>query len=429
MDIPSLYETHIREHRITTDSRRIRPGEVFLALRGENFNGNEFAQTALRQGAAIAIVDDPSLRDTPGCIWVENGLLCLQQLASFHRHRLGIPILGITGTNGKTTTKELCRTVLSGRFRTVATEGNLNNHIGVPLTLLNMDETTEFGIVEMGANHPDEIEDLCKIADPDFGLITNIGQAHLEGFSSYENIIKTKKQLYDHVFTKGGKVFVNADDPLLLQLSDGKERILYGKTGDGLRGETLQSIPYLVYELKTRKGNLCIRTRLTGGYNFPNAMAASCIGMHFGADPLDIRTAIENYRPENLRSQLVKTARNTVILDAYNANPSSMEAALDSFAAMQAPHKTVILGEMRELGTISNEAHRKIVEKICENRFEAVFLIGNNFEHCHNNFNFIRHFENTESLIGFLKEHPVHASCILVKGSRGNRLERIVEYL
>lgn len=429
MDIPFLYETYVRGHRITTDSRRIRPGDVFVALRGENFDGNAFAETALRQGATVAIADDPSLQNTPGCVWVEDGLLCLQQLASFHRKRLGIPILGITGTNGKTTTKELCHAVLSGRFRTVATEGNLNNHIGVPLTLLSMDETTEFGIVEMGANHPDEIRFLCEIADPDFGLITNIGQAHLEGFGSYENIIKTKKQLYDHIFGKGGKVFVNADDPLLLELSEGQERFLYGKTGENLKGEILQSIPYLVYELKTRKGNLCIRTRLTGGYNFPNAMAASCVGLYFGADPLDIRKAVESYRPSNLRSQLIKTDRNTIILDAYNANPSSMEAALSSFAEMQAPHKTVILGEMRELGATGNEEHRKIVEKVCESRFNSIFLVGNNFEHCHNNFNFIRYFENTDSLIGFLKEHPVRASCILVKGSRGNRLERIVEYL
>lgn len=429
MNIARLYEEFFQGHRVTTDSRNIRENDVFIALRGENFNGNEFARQALEQGASLAVVDDPEFRQNDRCLLVENGLSFLQEIASYHRHRLRIPILGITGTNGKTTTKELCLAVLSRRFKTVATQGNLNNHIGVPLTLLSMDETTEFGIVEMGANHPGEIKTLCNIADPDFGIITNIGQAHLEGFGSYENIIRTKKQLYDHVFRKAGKVFVNADDPLLTELSAGHERILYGRTEGYLKGELLQSIPYLVYELKTLKGNLCISTKLTGGYNFDNAMAASCLGSYFGVPPLEIRKAIETYRPTNLRSQLVKTVHNIIVVDAYNANPSSMKAALDNFAEMQAPHKTVILGEMRELGDTSEEAHRNIIRTLSEKHFDTAFLVGNNFEHCSNSLNFIHYFKDTDSLIGFLKEHPVRSSCILVKGSRGNRLERIVEYL
>ena len=427
--IASLYETYIRGHRVTTDSRNIQPGDVFIALRGDNFNGNKFAQQALSQGAATAIIDDPEFDNGEGYILVENTLTFLQETAAYHRHRLGIPILGITGTNGKTTTKELCYAVLSRRFKTVATQGNLNNHIGVPLTLLSMDETTEFGIVEMGANHPGEIKILCDIADPDFGVITNIGQAHLEGFGSYENIISTKKQLYDHIFRKKGKVFVNAKDPLLMELSRDHNRILYGKAEAYLKGELLQSIPYMVYELKTLKGNLCIRTKLTGGYNFDNAMAASCIGTYFDVPAVSIQHAIEDYRPSNLRSQLIKTAHNTIILDAYNANPSSMAVALANFAEMSAPHKTVVLGEMRELGQVSEEAHRKIIDILQENHFNTAFLVGNNFEHCSNNLNFIRYFKDTDALIVFLKNHPLQGSCILVKGSRGNQLERIVEYL
>lgn len=427
--IPQLYNDFIRGHRVTTDSRHIQQGDVFIALKGENFNGNEFASSALEKGASAVFVDDKDYLLPENCIFVPDGLHFLQDIARYHRHRLGIPILGITGTNGKTTTKELCFAVLSKQYRTSATQGNLNNHIGVPLTLLSMDENTQFGIVEMGANHPGEIQELCDIADPDFGLITNIGQAHLEGFGSYENIIRTKTQLYDHIFRKSGKLFVNADDPLLMELSEGHTRILYGKSQGDCKGEIKQTIPYLVYALKTLKGDLYVKTKLIGSYNFDNAMAASCIGQYFGIPPLSIRDAIENYRPTNLRSQLIKTTRNTVILDAYNANPSSMYAAVKNFTEIQASSKILILGEMRELGTYSEEAHRKIVSLATENPAHTVFLVGNNFEHCSDNCNFIRHFKDTDTLIEYLKLHPFHASYIFVKGSRGNKLERIVEFL
>lgn len=425
--VAELY-TQIRGHRVTTDSRQIQAGDVFIALKGENFDGNRYAAEALKQGATLSIVDDANYL-AAGCEQVPDTLLFLQQLAHYHRQQLKIPILGITGTNGKTTTKELCHAVISQKYKTFATQGNFNNHIGVPLTLLSMDDSTEFGIVEMGANHPGEIKTLCDIADPDFGIITNIGQAHLEGFGSYENIIQTKKALYEHIFRKNGKVFVNAGDPLLMELSEGHDRGTYGPEGNLLKGEIKQTIPYLVYSLKTLKGDLYVKTHLVGGYNFDNAMAASAIGLYFGIDPLQIQTALENYRPSNLRSQLICTEHNTVILDAYNANPSSMKVSVGNFCEMPGEHKIVILGEMLELGTDSNKAHQDLIYLALTGNFNKIFLVGNNFEHCYDKCNFITWFKDTEALMAHLKLHPLQDSFVFIKGSRGNKLERIVEYL
>lgn len=427
MEIAESYHK-IRGHRITTDSRQIMPGDVFIALRGDNFDGNKYAAAALQQGAFLAVIDNVEYFGE-GCELVPDTLVFLQELARYHRRQLGIPILGITGTNGKTTTKELCHAVLSQKFRTFATQGNFNNHIGVPLTLLSMDETTEFGIVEMGANHPGEIKTLCDIAEPDFGIITNIGRAHLEGFGSYENIITTKKALYDHIFSKNGKVFVNATDQLLMQLSEGHDRSTYGTGGDLLKGEIKQTVPYLVYTLFTPKGHLYIRTHLVGGYNFDNVMAASAVGTYLGIDPLNIQAALENYRPSNLRSQLIKTEHNTVILDAYNANPSSMQVSVSNFKDMPGEHKVIILGEMLELGSESAKAHQELFQLALSGNFEKIFLIGNNFEHCADKRNFIAWFKDTEALIAELQQRSLVDSFVFIKGSRGNRLERITEYL
>lgn len=426
--IAELYENKIRGHRVTTDSRQIMPGDVFIALKGENFDGNTYAAEALKKGAVLSVIDNPTYQ-CEGCELVPDSLLFLQELARHHRRQLGIPILGITGTNGKTTTKELCHAVLSQKFRTFATQGNFNNHIGVPLTLLSMDETTQFGIVEMGANHPGEIKTLCDIAEPDFGIITNIGRAHLEGFGNYENIIATKSALYDYVFSKNGKVFVNSSDPLLMEITAGHERSTYGVNGELLKGEIKQTVPYLVYALLTLKGHLYIKTHLVGGYNFDNAMAASAIGMYFGIDPLKIQEAIENYRPSNLRSQLIRSESNTIILDAYNANPSSMQASVSNFIEMPGEHKVMILGEMLELGKESAKAHEELLQLATSGNFDKIFLIGNNFEHCDDKRNFIAWFPNTETLLTELKQHPLTDSFVFIKGSRGNRLERIVEYL
>ena len=428
-ELESIYNSFLAGSRITTDSREVKTGDIFIALKGENHNGNTFAEKAVAQGAKHVVIDEAAYNTAPQCVLVPDTLQFLQQLANHHRRKLNIPILGITGTNGKTTTKELCHAVLSKKYNTVATKGNLNNHIGVPLTLLSMDASTEFGIVEMGANHPGEIKTLCEIADPDFGIITNIGHAHLEGFGSYENIIATKKALYDYLLPKNGPVFVNTGDPLLMQLSRDHKRYTYGQEGDLLKGEIKQTVPYLVYSLKTRKGDLYVKTHLVGGYNFDNAMAASAIGMHFGIDPLDIQTAIENYRPSNLRSQLIRSGRNTIILDAYNANPSSMRASVGNFCEMPGEHKVVILGEMLELGTENAAAHEEIVRLTQQGNFDRIFLIGNNFEHCADKCNFITWFKDTESFMEYLKSHPLNDSFIFIKGSRGNKLERIVEYL
>lgn len=427
MNIAQFYDK-IRGHRVTIDSRQIQSGDVFIALKGENFDGNKYAQESLQKGAVLAVIDNPDFQAS-GCELVPDTLTFLQELARYHHRQLGIPILGITGTNGKTTTKELCHAVLSQKFKTVATQGNLNNHIGVPLTLLSMDETTEFGIVEMGANHPGEIKALCDIAEPDFGIITNIGYAHLEGFGSYENIIATKKALYDHLFDKNGKVFVNAADRLLLELSEKHDRETYGIEGNLLKGEIKQTVPYLVYDLLTSKGHLYIKTHLVGGYNFDNAMAASAVGIYFGIDPLKIQAAIENYHPSNLRSQLIRSARNTIILDAYNANPSSMQVAINNFRDMPGDHKILILGEMLELGQESAKAHEDLLQLALSGNFDKIFLIGNNFEHCTDKCNFITWFKDTEDLITALRQHSLENAFIFIKGSRGNRLERITEYL
>ena len=424
-----IYKTFREGSRVITDSREVREGDIFIALKGENHNGNTFAERAIAQGARHVVIDEAEYNTSPQCMLVPDTLCFLQQLARHHRRQLNIPILGITGTNGKTTTKELCHAVLSKKYKTVATKGNLNNHIGVPLTLLSMDTNTEFGIVEMGANHPGEIKDLCEITEPDYGIITNIGYAHLEGFGSYENIVETKSALYKFVMAKQGILFVNNQDELLCRLSEGGKRFTYGMDGTIANGEIAQTTPYLVYTLKTRHGHLYIRTKLIGGYNFDNAMAASAVGMYFEVDPLQIQSALEAYTPSNLRSQLLKTERNTIILDAYNANLSSMRVAISNFADMKADNKLVIIGEMRELGAISDDAHREIMDLIDNHNFSKVFVVGHNFESFGNKYTFTTYFPDTESLIGYLKTHEVADSFILVKGSRGNKLERIIDYL
>ncbi|WP_065220722.1 MULTISPECIES: UDP-N-acetylmuramoyl-tripeptide--D-alanyl-D-alanine ligase [Butyricimonas] len=428
-ELELIYKAFREGSRVTTDSREVKEGDIFIALKGENHNGNTFAEKAIAQGARHVVIDEAEYNISPRCVLVPDTLRFLQQLAHHHRQQLNIPILGITGTNGKTTTKELCHAVLSKKYKTVATKGNLNNHIGVPLTLLSMDADTEFGIVEMGANHPGEIKDLCEIAEPDYGIITNIGYAHLEGFGSYENIIETKSALYKSVMSKEGILFVNSQDELLCRLSEESKRFTYGMEGTLANGEIAQTTPYLVYTLKTRHGHLYIRTKLIGGYNFDNAMAASAVGTYFEVDPLQIQAAMEAYTPSNLRSQLLKTERNTIILDAYNANLSSMRVAISNFAEMKADDKLVIIGEMRELGAISNDAHREIMDLIASHKFPKVFVVGHNFESFRNKYTFTTYFPDTEALIEYLKTHEVADSFILVKGSRGNKLERIIDYL
>jgi len=429
MGIANLYAI-FREHpTVTTDSRNIPVNSIFFALKGDNFNGNAFAHEAISKGAAYAVIDEPEFATNDKMILVKDVLLSLQQLAQYHRNQLGLPILAITGTNGKTTTKELITAVLSKKFKVNSTKGNLNNHIGVPLTLLSMRTETEFGVVEMGANHPGEIKILCEIANPDFGLITNIGKAHLEGFGSFEGVIKTKSEMYDFIRNKGGKCFVNADNTLLTQQVKGIEQISYGKSTEYfIAGELASTDNYLVVKALFPKGWLYLKSKLIGDYNFENLLAAACVGKYFEVDPLFIQEAIAEYSPSNNRSQLIQKTKNTIIMDAYNANPTSMMAALTNFAGIRHENKCIILGDMLELGTVSAEEHQKITDFIEEQKFSEVYLVGPQFKNTIDRTQ-KKKFDLVELLSNYLKTQPIENKLILIKGSRGIHLEKILELL
>ncbi len=429
MEISNLYSIFQTHPTVTTDSRNIPANSLFFALKGENFNGNAFAAEALAKGAAFAIIDEPAFSSDDRMILVDNVLLCLQQLANYHRNNLGLPILAITGTNGKTTTKELITAVLSRKFRVDSTKGNLNNHIGVPLTLLSMTKDTEFGVVEMGANHPGEIKALCEIANPDFGIITNIGKAHLEGFGSFEGVIRTKSEMYDFIRNKGGKCFLNADNPILVKQAEGIEQISYGtSTSYFMPGEIASTGNYLVSKALFPKGWLYLKSKLVGNYNFENLLAAACIGKYFEVDPLLIQDAIAEYTPSNNRSQLIQKEKNTIIMDAYNANPTSMMAALSNFASINHDGKCIILGDMLELGDSSAEEHQKIADFIEGQNFSEVFLVGPQFKNTVS-INEKKKFDQVELLSNYLKTQPIENKLILIKGSRGIHLEKILELL
>ncbi|BBE19203.1 UDP-N-acetylmuramoylalanyl-D-glutamyl-2,6-diaminopimelate--D-alanyl-D-alanine ligase [Aquipluma nitroreducens] len=429
MEIANLYAIFRNHPTVTTDSRNIPANSIFFALKGDNFNGNAFANEAILKGAAYAVIDEPESATNDKMILVEDVLLSLQQLAQYHRNQLGLPILAITGTNGKTTTKELIAAVLSKKFRVNSTKGNLNNHIGVPLTLLSMSTETEFGVVEMGANHPGEIKILCEIANPDFGLITNIGKAHLEGFGSFEGVIKTKSEMYDFIRNNGGKCFVNADNSLLTKQANHIEQISYGKSTDYfMAGELASTDNYLVVKALFQKGWLYLKSKLIGDYNFENLLAAACVGKYFEVDPLLIQEAIAEYSPSNNRSQLIQKAKNTIIMDAYNANPTSMMAALTNFAGIRHENKCIILGDMLELGTVSAEEHQKITDFIEEQKFSEVYLIGPQFKNTIDRTQ-KKKFYQVELLSNYLKTQPIENKLILIKGSRGIHLEKILELL
>jgi UDP-N-acetylmuramoyl-tripeptide--D-alanyl-D-alanine ligase len=430
MSIKELYEVFQKHPKISTDSRQIEEDCLYFALKGEKFNGNEFASEALKKGAAFSIIDEKFYQFDERCLLVKDVLNSLQELSRHHRERLGIPILAITGTNGKTTTKELVAAVLSKKFDLAYTKGNLNNHIGVPITLLSMNSSTEFGIIEMGANHPGEIERLCQIALPDFGLITNVGYAHLEGFGSFEGVKKEKAELYNFIEKKVGKVFINSSNPELIDMAGGVSGIYY-KTREGtegLEGELLESSPFMAFRVKFKKGWLYIKTHLIGDYNLENALAAVCIGNYFGVDPLEIKNAVESYRPANNRSQYMTTERNRLILDAYNANPTSIKAALKSFSKSEAPKKAVILGDMWELGESSADEHQKIVDIVASMGFSLVLLSGEQFSKCRYPDSFFV-FENNSLLSEYLEESRPSGYLFLIKGSRGMKLENVTDKL
>ena len=428
METAELYELFKRYPGISTDSRNIPPNSLFFALKGQSFDGNRYASESLTKGAAYAIIDKEQFADDERLILVDDVLECLQNLANFHRRTLGIPVLAITGTNGKTTSKELISSVLKNRFNVTFTQGNLNNHIGVPLTLLSMNSKTQLAVIEMGANHPGEIAALCKIAEPNWGLVTNIGKAHLEGFGSFEGVIKTKSEMYDFLRATGGKCFINADNNLLVKQAANLEHLSYGTTDSAqLKGEPEDSSYFLTAKVRFPKGWLYLRSKLIGAYNFENIMAAARVGLHFDIDPLLIQKSIEKYTPSNNRSQFLQRGTNRLILDAYNANPTSMLASLQNFAKIKHVHKWLILGDMLELGNFALEEHQRIADFISNKDFNEIYLVGSYFGEINTDIK-AKKFESVELLATYLlKQKPIRNKLILIKGSRGIHLEKILD--
>ncbi|MDO6390458.1 UDP-N-acetylmuramoyl-tripeptide--D-alanyl-D-alanine ligase [Pontibacter sp. BT731] len=424
--IDFLYQKYLECRHVSTDSRAPQDQSLFFALNGPNFKGAKFAQGALDKGAKYAVVDDPALA-ADNVLVVEDTLQALQDLARHHRRQLSIPVIGITGSNGKTTTKELIYAVLSQQFNTLYTQGNLNNHIGVPLTLLRLKPEHEMAIIEMGANHIGEIALLSSIAMPTHGMITNIGKAHLEGFGSLEGVARGKSELYVHLLEHGGTVFVNTGNEHLLRMSRRIEsKMTYPAQGDFYHSELLEASPYVVY--KDEEGHV-VNTQLVGSYNYENMAAAACIGKYFGVPLEKANAAIANYSPVNNRSQVMQKGSNTLILDAYNANPTSMAAAIRNFGGMNAPRKVVIVGDMLEMGSESAAEHKAIGEIIAEQNFDTVLLCGPEMKHAAETDNRFHYFATKAELQSWLEANPVSESYVLVKGSRGMGLETLVEVL
>ena len=417
MSISDLYSIFCEHPIITTDSRECPAGSIFFALKGDNFNGNEYASVALEKGCSYAVTDEQidGICDER-IILVDDVLTTMQMLANYHRHQLGIRIIGVTGTNGKTTTKELISSVLSKKFNVLYTQGNFNNHIGVPKTLLRMTQEHDIAVVEMGANHPGEIKTLVEIVEPDFGIITNVGKAHIEGFGSFEGVIKTKGELYDFLRKGSKNVFINENNEYLMGISQGLNLIRYGNNG-----RMIACDPYLRMEYQGKT----ISTKLIGAYNIDNALAAATIGHYFGVEDNSTCEALEEYTPSNNRSQLKTTDLNTLIIDAYNANPTSMMAALKNFRDMKVENKMAILGDMRELGHISAEEHQKVVDFIKETQIEC-WLVGSEFAKTNCDF---RKFNNVDDLKDAIKQSRLQGHYILIKGSNSTKLYQLPEYL
>ncbi|MDR1380888.1 MAG: UDP-N-acetylmuramoyl-tripeptide--D-alanyl-D-alanine ligase [Tannerella sp.] len=475
MNIAELYTLYKQRPAVTTDSRACPPGALFFALRGESSDGNAYAEKALQAGCSHAVIDDAAAWAGERTILVDNALETLQQLARLHRRTLGVTVIGITGTNGKTTTKELMAKVLSQKYSVLFTEGNLNNHIGVPLTLLRLTGRHEIAVVEMGANHPGEIRDLAEIALPDYGLITNVGYAHLEGFGSFEGVVRAKGELYDFLRRTDGRIFIDGDNRYLTEMAEGIEKTVYGKIPDvsprrsdagnvsggkapSVTGKVTHNYPFLSFRWQTPGAAspdveaYDVETRLVGDYNLGNALAAIAAGLHFHVPPGLINGAISAYEPANSRSQRKKTAGNTLVIDAYNANPSSMRAALENFASAEsrpgrtpppeeekelsgttfsrgdsAPlRKAVILGDMLELGERSPELHGEIIALVKKCGFDSVLLCGEQFSAAGQTFTCFR---DVDGLNEYLEANPPRGCEILIKGSRGMHLEKIIHNL
>ena len=437
MELKDLYDIFLQHPTITTDSRDVPENSMFFALKGETFDGNAYAKAALEQGAAYAVIDEKEYVEEGNerLILVEDVLTTLQQLAKYHRVHLGTPIIGITGTNGKTTTKELIATVLKKKYNVLYTQGNFNNHIGVPKTLLQLKKEHDIAVIEMGANHPGEIKTLVEIVLPDFGIITNVGKAHLLGFGSFEGVIRTKGELYDFLRAIQGTAFINNDNPHLQGISKGLKLVKYGQQeADDLlvKGELVECNPFLKFQWRHLSTVTChlstVQTHLIGSYNLDNALAAACIGTYFEVPANDISAALEAYTPSNNRSQLTITQDNKLVVDAYNANPTSMRAALDNFRLIKSEHKMCILGQMGELGEVSDEEHQKVIDLIGEGGFEQVWLVGENFAKTSHPANY-RLFANVEEVKTAIATQKPKGFLILIKGSNSNKLVQTVELL
>ena len=433
MEISQLYSIFEQHPVVTTDSRDCPERSIFFALKGASFNGNAFAAMALEKGCAYAVVDekDAVAEGDARYILCEDCLHTLQQLANYHRRHLGTKILGITGTNGKTTTKELVAAVLEKKYRVLYTQGNFNNDIGVPKTLLRLKPEHEIAVVEMGASHPGDIKTLVDIVEPDCGLITNVGRAHLQGFGSFEGVIKTKGELYDYIRDNGGFVFIHNENKYLQSIASGLELVKYGASADDpsleVSGEVIDCAPYLRFRWNCRQGAFHeVQTHLIGSYNVYNMLAAACVGVHFGVNEDLVSEALRGYVPTNNRSQLEVTASNRLIVDTYNANPTSMRAALENFRDMAVEPKMAILGDMGELGTVSDEEHQKVVDFLAETGLDNVWLVGDNFARTDCPF---RKFHSVDEVKGEIARNKPQGQYILIKGSNSMKLFQLPELL
>lgn len=429
--IQLIYQYYLSNPIICTDTRQIIPGCLFFALKGDNFDANTFAEKALAQGAAFAIIDNKDYEINEFCILVDNVLLKLQELATYHRKQLSIPVIGLTGSNGKTTTKELINAVLSEKYKTFATKGNLNNHIGVPLSVLSIHKDTEIAVIEMGANHQKEIELLCTIAQPTHGMITNIGMAHLDGFGGFEGVKKGKAELFAYLKSTNGTAFINRDSEHIVEMSQKaalEHLVYYGTTGSNfISGNLLQSDPLIELSWTAQSGTFNANTNLTGAYNFENILAAISIASFFELEPAQINKGLAAYFPNNNRSQLTKTANNTVICDFYNANPSSMSAALNNLSVLEAAHKTAIIGDMFELGAETAAQHQQIAALAEKTGIDTIY-IGKHFYSWKDQYKGL-FFNTPAEAAEWIKNNPLNNHLILLKGSRGMALEQLLPIL
>lgn len=427
MTTEQLYDIYIQHPSVQTDTRRLKTGDIYFALKGPNFNGNTFAAQALGSGASYAVVDEEEYAVNNRCILVADTLAALQQLARHHRQQMNIPFIAITGSNGKTTTKELVTTVLSAKYRTYATKGNLNNHIGVPLTLLSIGTDAEMAVIEMGANHQKEIASYCAIALPTHGIITNCGKAHIEGFGGIEGVRKGKGELYDFLRESNGTVFRNTDLDYLADMSAGiSKQVTYGSAAADYMGRPIMNDVLLDVAILSRDNETTIHTQLVGEYNFPNVMVAAAVGLHFEIDVDEIKRAIATYQPDNSRSQWVRAGSNRVILDAYNANPTSMRAAITNFAKTDLENKMLWLGGMKEMGEAEEQEHAELVSLMGEFQWKDVILVGKEFEGLSGNY---KHFNTSADAKAYVAEHKPENAAILIKGSRGSKMEVLLEAL